>query len=446
MMSGAVSIPRLLSCFVFLFAIIVCDAETTRDDARELEAQHLRAVKLGQAGKYDDALLILDRLLQNFPDNYPLNRDHILITIWKGDCKGALKRFERVRNHEHPAYLIVPVSDCLLERNRPKEAATLVRAGLDRHPEDADLKHALLKTTLVVDVDRPIDEDRPAVAFEFTTDESDQGLREWFSRVEVSTQVAERARIYASYRIARSDEAEFAAGDYDRAGIGVRYRVNEQWLLDQEFSTDAKESGKGGAATTLVYEPRDTWKLTARYTTFAEDLPLRARAVGVEGKHGETTAEYNSTDYLWYGLVTLNRYDFTDTNRRESLFGTLGYTFEMLPYREQMLYGEVYGSRNTLDNAPYFNPKRDRSVGLVHRTNFIFESRFKRHVDSLFLTLSSYWQEDFDTHGKWGVRYEQDYNIDGVSHFNLGLAYDRNIYDGQREYETRLEIRYVKSF
>jgi biofilm PGA synthesis protein PgaA len=118
----------------------------------------------------------------------------------------------------------------------------------------------------------------------------------------------------------------------------------------------------------------------------------------------------------------------------------------MLPYREQMLYGEVYGSRNTLDNAPYFNPKRDRSVGLVHRTNFIFESRFKRHVDSLFLTLSSYWQEDFDTHGKWGVRYEQDYNIDGVSHFNLGLAYDRNIYDGQREYETRLEIRYVKSF
>jgi hypothetical protein len=33
-----------------------------------------------------------------------------------------------------------------------------------------------------------------------------------------------------------------------------------------------------------------------------------------------------------------------------------------------------------------------------------------------------------------------------VSHLNLGLAYDSNIYDGQREYETRLEIRYVKSF
>lgn len=446
MMSGAVSKPRALAFLVFLFAIIVCDAETARDGARELEAQHLRAVELGRAGKYDDALLILDRLLQDFPDNYPLNRDHILITIWKGDCQGALRRFERVRNHEHPPYLIVPVSDCLLERNRPKEAATLVQAGLDRHPEDADLKHALLKTTLVVDADRPIDEDRPAVVFEFTTDESDQGLREWFSRVEGSAQIAERARIYASYRIARSDEAEFATGDFNRAGVGMRLRFSERFLLDQEFSADTKTSGKGGAATVLVYEPRDAWKLTARYTTFAEDLPLRARAEGVEATHGEAGAEYNSRDYVWYGLATLNRYDYTDTNRRESFYGEIGYTFEMLPYREQTLYGEIYGSRNTREDAPYFNPGRDRSVGLVHRTNFIFESRFKRHMDSLYLSLSSYQQDDFGVHGKWGVRYEQDYNIDGVSHFNLGLAYDRNVYDGQRENETRLELRYAKSF
>lgn len=446
MVPGA-HIRRQLLPFIFLLLFISPDrVESVSRRAPELEAQHLQAVKLGRAGKYDDALRILDKLLRDFPDDYPLNRDHILITIWKGDCEDALGRFRRVRRHEHPPYLIVPVSDCLLEQNRPKEAATLARDGLKLNPGDASLEHALLKSTLVVEAGRPIDENRPAVAFEFLTDESDQGLREWLSRLEASTRVAERTRIYARYSISRSDDAALDAGDYDRAGIGLRYRVNEQIFLDQEFSTDVGESGKTGAATVVVYEPRDTWKFTGRYTTFAEDMPLLARVAGVEGKHGELAAEYNSTDYAWYGLVTLNRYDFTDTNRRESLYGTIGYTFEVLPYREQTLYGEIYGSSNSLVGAPYFNPERDRYLGVVHRTNFIFESRYKRHVDSLFLALGSYWQEDFGSHGKWGVRYEQDYDFTATSHLNLGVAYERNVYDGQREFETRLELRYIKSF
>ena len=158
MKSAAVIKPRLLSFFVFLFAMVVCEAETARDSARELEAQHPRAVMLGRAGNYDDALRILDDLLRHYPDNYPVVRDRILITIWKGDCEEALGRFERVRGREHPPYLIVPVSDCLLDQNRPKEAATLVRAGLEHHPEDISLKHAFLKSTLAVESGKPIDE------------------------------------------------------------------------------------------------------------------------------------------------------------------------------------------------------------------------------------------------------------------------------------------------
>lgn len=446
MKSAAVIKPRLLSFVVSLFAMVVCQAETARDSVREMETQHLRAVMLGRAGNYDDALRILDDLLRDYPGNYPLTRDRILITIWKGDCQGALERFERVRSHDHPPYLIVPVSDCLLDQNRPKEAATLVRAVLEHNPGDDRLQHALLKSTLAVESRKPIDEKRPAMAFEFVTDESNQGVREWFSRLEGSAHVADRTRIYARYSTAHSNDSGLGAGDFDRAGIGVRHRVNEQFMLDQEFSTDTGDSGKTGAATILVYEPRDTWKFTGRYTTFAEDLPLLARAAGIEAKHGGAAAEYNSIDYVWYGLVTSDRYDFTDTNHRKSLFGMLGYTFEALPYREQTLYGEIYSSRNTLVNAAYFNPKRDRYLGLVHRTNFIFESRFKRHMDSLFLTLGSYWQEDFGSHNKWGVRYEQNYDFSETSHLSLGLAHDRNVYDGQRENETRFELRYMKSF
>lgn len=438
--------PRLLPFFASLLAVVVCNADTAGDRLRERDREHTRAVELGRANKYDESLKILDKLIQGFPEEYPLRRDRILVTIWKGDCREALRHFEKVRNHEHPPYLAVPVSDCMLEQGRTREAVGVARAGTERHPDDANLRHALLKTTLALDAERPIDENRPAVAFEYITDESDQGLREWFSRLEGSVRIADRTRLYARHTVARSDETGLETGDYDRAGVGLRFRLNERLMVDQEFSADARDSGKGGAATMVVYEPRDTWRFVGRYTNFAEDLPLRARAADVEGKHGAVTAEYNSVDYVWYGFLALNRYDFTDTNRRQSVFGSLGYTFEMLPYREQALYAELYSSRNTFDGAPYFNPSRDRSLGLVHRTSFVFDSRYKRHVDNLFLNVGSYWQEGFGSHGTWSVRYEQDYDFDNVTHLSVGLAYAANVYDAQREYETRIEFRFLKSF
>jgi biofilm PGA synthesis protein PgaA len=406
------------------------------------------AVKRARGGDYDAGLATLNELLQYEPDSYPLQRDIILITIWKGDCLAALDRFERVRyTSELEPYFVVSVSDCLLERNRPKEALALVRAGLERHPDDPALQHSLLKATVGLKVDENYDDERRAVIFELGLDSSDQGLREWQSRTEFSVHVAPRTRLYARYLATRSDDSQFRTGDLNRAGLGIRYWFNEQWLVDQEISADTRHSGSNGSATTIVYEPRDAWKYVAAYTNNAEnDLPLRARANGVEASHWQTSAEYNSRDYVWYWYATANDYDFSDSNRRKSLFTTAGYAYEMLPHREQRVYLEWYQSRNTLDNAPYFNPGRDRSLGVVHRTDFVFDSRYKRHVDSLYLTMSDYTQDDFGNHWKWSAKYEQDYHFDDAQSLLWGVTYARNVYDGVRESEWRAELRYVKRF
>jgi len=406
------------------------------------------AVKRARGGDYDAGLSVLNELLRYEPDSYPLQRDIILITIWKGDCLAALDRFERVRGTaELEPYFVVPVSDCLLESNRPKEALTLERAGLERHPDDPALQHSLLKATVALKVDDNYDDERRAVIFELASDSSDQGLREWQSRAEFSAHVAPRTRLYTRYLATRSDDSQFSAGDLDRAGVGIRYWFNEQWLIDQEISTDIHRSGRNGTATKLVYEPRDTWKYVATYTNFSEDdLPLRARANDIEASHWQASAEYNSLDYVWYWYGTVNDYDFSDNNRRKSLFTTVGYAYEMLPHREQRVYLEWYQSRNSLDDAPYFNPKRDRSLGIVHRTDFVFDSRYKRHVDSLYLTMSDYNQEDFGSHWKWSVKYEQDYDFDDAQSLRWGVTYARNVYDGVREAEWRAELRYVMRF
>src|SRR5512139_3710804 len=56
-------------------------------------ADHTRAVELARGGRHDEALALLLPLLDRFPNEYPLQRDAILITIWKGDCDGGLARF-----------------------------------------------------------------------------------------------------------------------------------------------------------------------------------------------------------------------------------------------------------------------------------------------------------------------------------------------------------------
>ncbi|MDH3371707.1 MAG: hypothetical protein OEM31_10360, partial [Gammaproteobacteria bacterium] len=266
------------------------------------DKEHLRAVNLGREGRYDEALNILNRLTQANPNNYPYQRDLVIITAWKGDCVSALEEFEKIRGTtELEPYLVISVSDCMLERDRPREALTLSRSALKRHPDNPSLIHAMQKATLELKIyDNYLDE-RNALEFRIATDSDDQGLNEWVGRTEFSSYVAERTRIYGRYLVTRADRAEFNDGNLDRVGFGVRYRFNEQWSIDQEFSADLQHSNRGGAATKVTHELRDTWKFIALYTTFLEeDLPLRARANNVEASGWQGSAEYNSLDFVWY--------------------------------------------------------------------------------------------------------------------------------------------------
>jgi biofilm PGA synthesis protein PgaA len=405
------------------------------------------AVRRAREGDYDHGLEVLEALLPKAPDRYPLERDIVVLTAWNGRCPEALERFERIRGElRYEPYLILAVSDCQLEAGRRTEAAALLTEALERQPQDPRLHFAWLKANVALRVDNRYDDDRHAVDFETASNQDDAGLLEWRSRLEVSTKVAPRTRVYARYAATRSDDRQYDAGDLQRAGIGVRYRFNPQWRIDQEFSTDVRNSGQGGSATELIFEPRDTWQLAGGYTTFAEDIPLRARAAGIESDRAYGAVEYSSLDYVWYGRATFNRYDFTDDNRRDSFYAVGGYAFEMLPYREQRVYLEWYQSSNTREDAPYFNPSHDRSPGVVHRTDFVFDTRYKRHVDSLFLSVGAYDQAGFDAKPRWNVRYEQDYDFDDFTSLNWGVGYGRNYYDGEGENALNAALRFVWRF
>lgn len=410
-------------------------------------AEHTRGVELARAGRHEEGLAVLLPLLARFPDDYPLQRDVILITLWKGDCPDALRRFERIDNHpDLEPYLVTPIGQCLLAANRPREARRLARLALLRHPEDSGLQNLFLQTDIALRVDANLDEDRTAAMGSLEMQESERNLPEWIGHLEGSARVMERTRLYARYHFTRTVESRYVHGDMDRVGLGLRYRFDERWLVDQELSTDVRDAGRNGAATRLIFEPRDDWRHSLSYTSFSEELPLRARAAGIDGRQWSGESSYESRDYRWDGGASLNYYDFSDTNRRTALYLRGGYAYEMRAYREQRVYLEWYQSRNSLDGAVYFNPARDYSIGLVQRTDFVYESRFKRHVDHLSIGVSAYAEQGYGTHGRWALGYWQDYDLNERSALTVGAGVARNVYDAKYETEWRAYLYYHHRF
>jgi biofilm PGA synthesis protein PgaA len=444
-------LQRYLGCVAFAAGLSIAPqnagADARYERIEQTYPEHTRAVELGRAGRYDEALAILDRLLADFPTAYPLQRDATLITIWKGDCSGGLRRFEEIGgNSRIEPYLAVPVSDCLLAARRPREAMTVVVTSLRAFPDDPDLLYARQKAEIALRLDAGIGEDRPLARIAFWNDYSDAGNREWWTRVEGAVPVYGRTQLYSRYTTSRARDRQYANGDTNRAGVGVRYRFNERWQIDQEFSTDVGRDADIDSDTRARFDPYDTWRLYAGYTTYAEDIPLRARAAAISADRADLATDYESTNYRWSGRASLAGYDFSDGNRRRSLYASGGYTYELIPQREQRLFVDWYESSNSLEGAPYFNPGHDRAIGVVHRTDFVYDTRFQRHVDHLYLVVNGYWQEGYGTKPRAWARFEQDYDFDAENALVWGVGYFSMVYDGTRENEWRFEAYYRRRF
>jgi tetratricopeptide (TPR) repeat protein len=403
------------------------------------------AVVLGRAGDYSTATQTLSSLLPRLTDAYPLRRDLAVITHWKGDCPGALKWFEPIRSDErNPPYLIAPMANCLRREERPIESLALLESGLARYPDDPTLRHERNLAEVALQLDDGRYDRRPELRASFVSADSDRDLREWIAAVEGSANLTKPLRVYARYLTSRTDMSAFDAGEMHRIGAGVRWRANVQLLFDVGVSGDTYQSHRDGFHARVDYQPYDPWRVAAGYDGYAEDISVRA--AGIEATRSYVDLSYTGLREVWSWNGSVSHYDFSDSNRRNVFFTTLGYGYALLPEREHRIFVEWYRSNNSLTSAVYFNPSRDQSVALVHRTAFIFDSRFRRHVDTLSLSVGTYEQEGFGSHGTYGISYEQDYDFDDRRNLVVGVGYNRAYFDGAREDDWELSVQYRRRF
>lgn len=427
---------------LFTAFISVCQAQSQTEQTNDFEAEHERGVNLARQGKLDEGLNILQRLIDQHPDDYSLQRDYVIIATWKGRCDIALERYQKIHHYDRQEpYLIVPVSECLADRKSYKSAIALLRKGRQWWPDDEDVKNTL--NSVLADSKR---DSMSEVEVAVSTNESDQGSREWLFQTQYSKQLFDRTRVHLRYLTVRATDSQFDTGDLNRIGLGVRYGLNPFMTVGQEFSFDAKRGDRFGSNTLAVFTPSDLWLINMEYASFAEDISLRATAQDIKASRLTVNADFHTVDYKWNWSASSAWYGFSDTNDRTVYSSSLGYAFELKPEREQRLILQLYHTQNTLANTVYYNPESDLSTILTYKVDIVYSSRFQRHVDHFYLFAGTYYEKGYGTENVGGVRYEQEYDFNETTSLNFGLSYSNNVYDGNSESDAAFDLTFNKRF
>ena len=393
------------------------------------EAEHQRAVELAHNDQHDAALAILAKLMAAHPDNYPLRRDYVVVAAWKGDCDEAIKQYQPIKSRpDLESYLVVSVAECMNNLRYTDEAVSLVSKSLKNHPDDEDLKNSYQTLQHKIEMDK-----RAMIEASIGTNQSDAGIRETTASIRYSQYLAPSARWFARYFQATAHDKDFDTGDLNRMGLGIMYWINPKWYFEQEFSAEIVDNDRSGSTSTLIFYPTGLWQVRAQYATFAEDISLRANALDIYADHFLLGANFHTISYRWEWSGQYDNYHFSDDNDRESLYTSLGYAYELTPKREQRIILELSHSTNSLDNVVYFNPSSDTSITVTHKTSFVYDSKYDRHVDHLSFFAGQYDQQHYGSNPIYGIRYEQEYDFDEYRSFSWGAEYASRVYDDQRE-------------
>lgn len=239
-------------------------------------------------------------------------------------------------------------------------------------------------------------------------------------------------RIYAQ---ARRQDASIPEGSvaYDRNGLGLRYDHAGIDLRLAAFEPNDGFSTRRAVEAALNWEPADRWWLGAQGSSASVDAPLRARWYGITGRSLGVAGGFRRDERSELSL-SLSRLNLSDGNRRDGAAFALREALLTQPHFKLDLHGELGASRNSREQAPYFNPRRDLIALAGIRADWMtwrhYEYRFQQRIG---LWAGSYWQQDFGSSGVLRADYAHEWQFGPGWSLNYGIGWYRQAYDGRRE-------------
>lgn len=252
-----------------------------------------------------------------------------------------------------------------------------------------------------------------------------------------SAPIKERFRAYLHGHYAGADLAA-GAERYKRGGLGLEYRAPDLRLFAEAHAGRDSDSDAGVLAGGRWWLG-DVWNVAASADTRTQDVPLQARQAGIDARQALLEIEARIHESRAFAAL-VKASDFSDDNDRLALQLSWREGWVVRPRWWLSSRVDLYTSHNSRDDAPYFNPSKDRSASLSLtgglRTWRWYEREF---VQELTVSGGSYWQEDFGSGGTWGLEYAHRWQLDDRFYLRYALGRTTQPYDGapsRRNYVT----------
>ena len=219
--------------------------------------------------------------------------------------------------------------------------------------------------------------------------------------------------------------------------IGLEYRSHDWRWATQLGAATADGSGAAGSVT-ADYRANDYWSFNGGLELNSQQTPVRGQRVGIDGNAINIGATYRWSE-LMQASASANLTHMSDSNTRQGFGLALDRRLYTAPHYKANIRFGLNTSQNSLNNATYFNPKSDLSLGATLSQDWLTWRRYDRSfTQRLSLTGGNYQQENFGSKGTWSISYSHAWELDNLFGLEYGISHSSQPYDGIRESNNAL--------
>jgi biofilm PGA synthesis protein PgaA len=236
-------------------------------------------------------------------------------------------------------------------------------------------------------------------------------------------------RLFGAYAFDNSHPAE---GYVDLK----RYTAGGQLILPDftgslAVTENVTKLSRTGFAGTADWAPSDQLSFALAGEVVSSETPLRAFLHGISADLASSRFTY-VWDETHQASIGLSWMPFTDGNQRVSLAASYGQKLVESPHFGLTVEGELYGSTNSIKDAPYYNPAADGSAAITLLAEHTLWRRYETSwVQAVTLNGGWYGQRDFPGGPIGTVTYEQRWRFDPRTELVYGASIGERLYDGE---------------